>query len=75
MIRCPLLNDADECTVQDANANFNASYSWDELMKGCPLKPLPEKMTRVAPTDHWDSIKAGWNGCINKITGGGDSDD
>ena len=42
-IRCPLLNDADECTVQDANANFNAGYSWDELMKGCPLKPLPEE--------------------------------
>jgi hypothetical protein len=33
----------------------------------CPLKPLPEKMTGVAQTDHWDSIKAGWNGCINKI--------
>ena len=36
----------------------------------CPLKPLPEKMTGVASTDHWDRIKAGWNGCINKITGG-----
>lgn len=33
-IRCPLLNDADECTVQDANANFNAGDSWDELMIG-----------------------------------------
>ena len=31
---------------------------------------LPEKMTGVASTDHWDRIKAGWNGCINKITGG-----
>ena len=31
----------------------------------CPLKPLPEKMTGVASTDHWDRIKAGWNGCIN----------
>ena len=40
----------------------------------CPLKPLPEKMTGVASTDHWKSIKEGWNGCINKITGG-DSDD
>lgn len=28
----------------------------------CPLKPLPEKMTGVASTDHWDRIKAGWNG-------------
>ena len=25
----------------------------------CPLKPLPEKITRVAVTDHWNSIKAG----------------
>lgn len=35
----------------------------------CPLKPLPEKMTKVAQTDHWNSIKAGWNGCIDEITG------
>lgn len=35
----------------------------------CPLKPLPEKMTGVAQTDHWDSIKAGWNECIDTITG------
>lgn len=32
--------------------------------------------TRLGGTgSHWVSIKAGWNGCINKITGGGDSDD
>lgn len=36
----------------------------------CLLKPLPEKMTGVASTDHWNSIKAGWNGCIDEITGG-----
>lgn len=36
----------------------------------CPLRPLPEKMAGVAPTDHWiNSIKAGWNGCIDEITG------
>ena len=40
----------------------------------CPLKPLPEKITGVASTDHWKSIKEGQNGCINKITGG-DFDD
>ena len=34
----------------------------------CPLKPLPEKMTGVAQTDHWNSIKAGWNACIDAIT-------
>ena len=36
----------------------------------CPLKPLPEKMTGVAITDHWNSIKEGWNACIDEITGG-----
>lgn len=36
----------------------------------CPLKPLPEKMTGAAQTDHWNSIKAGWNSCIDEITGG-----
>ena len=42
-IHCPLLNGADECIVQDDDANFNAGDSWDELMKGCPLKKLPEE--------------------------------
>lgn len=36
----------------------------------CPLKPLPEKITGVARRDYWNSIKAGWNGCIDEITGG-----
>jgi hypothetical protein len=40
----------------------------------CPLKPLPEKMTGVAQTDHWNSIKAGWNQCIDAITGGNADD-
>ncbi len=42
----------------------------DVIPNWCPLKPLPEKMTEVDSTDYWNSIKAGWNGCINKITGG-----
>ncbi len=40
---CPLLNEADECMVQDKDANLNAGDSWDKLIKGCPLNPLPEK--------------------------------
>lgn len=40
----------------------------------CPLKPLPEKITRVAVTDHWNSIKAGWNNCIDAIMGGNADD-
>ena len=61
-IYCPI---AEKC-VLDKEAE--AIPDW------CPLKPLPEKITGVASTDHWKSIKEGWNGCINKITGG-DFDD
>lgn len=42
----------------------------DVIPNWCPLKPLPEKMTGLASTDHWNSIKAGWNACIDEITGG-----
>lgn len=74
-IRCPLLKDTDECTVQDANANFNAGYSWDELMKGCPLKPLPEKSTTENDmTDYQFGMVDGRNQCINEITGGNSDD-
>ena len=77
-IHCPLLNSADECTVQDDDANFNAGDSWDELMKGCPLKPLPEKKEYVDPTSSAKAkkniIAVGWNTCINMIVKG-DSDD
>lgn len=68
-IRCPLLNDVDECTVQDDNAN-NVD-SWDELMKGCPLKPLPEKITTENDmTDYQCGMIDGRNQCINEIAGG-----
>ena len=77
-MRCPLLNGADECIVQDDDANAKAGDSWDELMKGCPLKPLPEKMklTGVYNREYFQSngkmpsYKIGWNNCIDKITGG-----
>lgn len=45
----------------------------------CPLKPLPEKKSTTAPVSNYEVQKnlfaAGWNNCIDKITGGGDSDD
>ena len=68
---CPLLNGADECTVQDDDANFNADDSWDELMKGCPLKPLPER--HAAPkiaTGYEIGYEDGWNECSQKIMRG-----
>jgi len=67
-IHCPLLTGADECMVQDDDANFNASDSWDELMKGCPLKPLPEKSTTENDmTDYQCGMVDGRNQCINEI--------
>ena len=69
-IRCPLLNDADECTVQDANANFNAGDSWDELMKGCPLKELPKEENGDEDLCSFDrGWTAGFNTCLQRING------
>lgn len=39
--KCPLLNGADECIVQDEDANFNAN-TFAELNERCPLKEMPE---------------------------------
>ena len=40
----------------------------------CPLKPLPEKKSTTAPVSNYEVQKnlfaAGWNGCIDEITGG-----
>ena len=55
------------CPIAEETA-FNEEA--ETIPDWCPLKPLPERMTGVAQTDHWNIIKAGWNGCINKITGG-----
>ena len=70
-ICCPLLNDEDECTAQDDAAKFKAGNSWNELMKGCPLKPLPEKnTTENEMTDYQCGMVYGRNQCIDEITGG-----
>lgn len=68
---CPLLNEADECMVQDKDANLNAGDSWDKLIKGCPLNPLSEEKKE----EYWRSKLSlawirGWNTCISKIKGG-----
>lgn len=42
-------------------------------MKGCPLKPLPEKSTAENDmTDYQRGMVDGWNQCIDEITGGMD---
>lgn len=45
----------------------------DVIPGWCPLKPLPEKKSTTAPVSNYEVQKnlfaAGWNACINKITG------
>ena len=48
----------------------------DVIPDWCPLKPLPEEKEE----EYWRSRFSlawirGWNTCISKIIGGGDSDD
>ncbi len=61
-----------DCLDYDVILMTEEHYDYESKSRPdwCPLKPLPEKMTEVDSTDYWNSIKAGWNGCINKITGG-----
>lgn len=69
-IHCLLLNGADECIVQDDDANFNAGDSWDELMKGCPLKKLPEEENGDEDLCSFDrGWTAGFNTCLQRING------
>lgn len=76
-LHCPLLNSEDECRAQDDDVNLKAGDSWDELMKGCPLKPLPEKMKATGiynceyfrAGDKPPSYRIGWNACIDEVTG------
>lgn len=73
---CNMCNSNDECILQDEDANFKASDSWEELRKGCPLKPMLEKAEvsdcdELCDTDDWyDSGYAdGYNACIDEILG------
>lgn len=66
-IHCLLLNSEDKCMVQDDDANFNANDSWDELMKGCPLKEVPER--RKYGEEFFNGDVKGWNDCLKIILG------
>lgn len=67
---CPLLNGSDECSMQDADANFNAD-GFAQLAEGCPLKRVPEKKEVCGEYPQPDGIvpsyKVGWNACIDNI--------
>lgn len=74
---CPCIGISAGCHVGYCKlaGKINSDYHVKIIPNWCPLKPLPEKMAGVAPTDHWiNSIKAGWNGCIDEITGGNADD-
>ena len=80
---CNMCNSNDECILQDEDANFKASDSWEELRKGCPLRELPEKKSEgetlkiAIENDCYDGTtedKAyfagydkGYNACIDEL--------
>ena len=41
----------------------------------CPLKPLPKYKSMENPGEYEYGKMHGWNQCIDRITGGGNSDD
>lgn len=68
---CNMCNSNDECILQDEDANFKASDSWEELRKGCPLKEVPKKKTATLYSiGAWNS---GYNACIDEILKEGDT--
>ena len=73
-ISCPIGQNDSNCRIMRIYCPIAEETAFNEeaetIPDWCPLKPLPEKMTGVAQTDHWNSIKTGWNGCIDEITGG-----
>ena len=73
-ISCPMGQNDSNCRITRIYCPIVEETAFNEeaetIPDWCPLKPLPEKMTGVARTDHWNSIKAGWNDCIDEITGG-----
>ena len=65
-----MCNSNDECILQDEDANFKASDSWEELRKGCPLKPMIEKKDRNKVVgDYLRGRCDGYNACIDEILG------
>lgn len=77
-ISCSIGQNDSNCRITRIYCPIAEETAFDEEAEAipdwCPLKPLPEKITRVAVTDHWNSIKAGWNNCIDAITGGNADD-
>ena len=69
---CNMCNSNDECILQDEDANFKASDSWEELRKGCPLRELPKKKPTIGKESENDILcmNAGYNACIDELLKG-----
>ena len=70
-IDCVMRNGADECILQDEDTNF-AADSWEDLRKGCPLVPMPKKVTEPIDSedvgkDYSEGTMDGWNACLDAI--------
>lgn len=63
-LKCPMLNENDECILQDEDVSFNAE-TWDDLRRGCPLRELPERQMKEDGKDYYSQ---GWNACLDKIS-------
>ena len=76
-LKCPMCNGNDECILQDEDANFRASDSWEELKKGCPLEEVPQKKEpqKINPyemnmIEYNKGYRKGYNDCIDYILKG-----
>ena len=78
-ISCSISRDCsnilEACTFCPITGKCVLDKDAEMIPEWCPLKPLPEKMTGVVPTEHWGGVKKGWNGCIDAITGGNVDDE
>ena len=71
---CNMCNSNDECILQDEDANFKASDSWEELRKGCPLRKIPSKyaekdFTPIKDERYDNGYEDGYNACIDELLG------
>ena len=62
------------CTLREEFLGFKKEdIKYMKRPRWCPLKPLPEKPDY--PPIGAESFVAGWNACIDRIFGGGESDE
>ena len=66
-------NGCHDCTVFDHKLCCRIGGRWSQersRLKGCPLKPMPEKAELTFIDHGQDQIAMGWNACIDAILEG-----